>query len=262
MKHKLIPLLYSGLLGCAPKLMNPAVPEVILGGGAVAVTSPSEPAVLPPKQPSLEKMAMYVAASLEEIQKQKQVDQSRSIGGSISYGQGNYGFDYDYGADLFCYGESFQPLGKGKLGYEFRSIAEEPSVTGGSHAHKIEVVTVEIQDFPPFGKIDSYDSIYVNVAINGMITNNGIELAGIFPVWNEAQQFYTAMLRETYEALQEHQNKNASWKSFELTIIKDSRSQELDLSYTPFMQTLYAQKPFDDGGWEKKPYALPCKNKS
>src|SRR3989338_2018463 len=117
MKHKLIPLLYSGLLGCAPNTLNPAVPEVIIGGEAVMVTSPSKPAVLPPKS-GLEEIAAYVVAALKEIKEQKGID-GIALSGAFSFNETNYGFDYEYDVSSFCEDKSIQPMSKGRLSYQF-----------------------------------------------------------------------------------------------------------------------------------------------
>lgn len=202
MKNKIIPLLYSGLLGCtAPKIMNP-VPEVIIDGEAVTIASPSEPTVLSPK-PSPEEIAKYVVVTLQEIKEQKGIG-GIALSGAVSFSSENYGYDYEYDTSLFCDDESIRPIGKGRLTYQFLDIALEKTSAGRDPMYKR--IDITLRDLPPIGTVDD---VYAVVVIN-----DSIEFNDRLSVWKEAQDFYAAILKDTYAVLQTHRNKRGAWSSF------------------------------------------------
>ena len=229
MKNKILLLLYSGLLGCtAPKVM---VPEVIIGGTSVTVTVPREPSVLPPK-PSLEEMAVYVVTALKEIKEQKGID-GIALSGAVSFSGENYGYDYEYDTSFFCDDKSIQPIGKGRLTYQFLNSALERTAAGSDPMYKRIEITV--RDLAPFGTTDDIFAV--------VVINDSVKLNDRLSVWKEAQQFYAAMLKDTYTVLQTHRNKKGAWSSFELDKIRDQKNEELDFTYKKFMETLYSQEP-------------------
>lgn len=238
MKKKIIPLFYSGLLGCtAPKVM---VPEVILDRKAVAITSPSEPTILPPK-PSLEEMAVYVAAALQEIKKRKRIDEI-ALSGAVSFMETNYGYDYEYDTSSFCHSDSLQPISKERLAYQFIDIGLQKTTADNDLSYKR--INIIVRDFPPFGTVNE---VYANVVIN-----DAVKFSDHCSVWKEAQDFYAAMLKDTYMILQTHRNKNGAWSLFELDKIRERKNEEVDFAYKQFMGTLYTQEP------DNSPYYVHC----